>query len=104
MTKDSSCQPAADVALVCQNCEAEVPAGAAHCPRCCGVDGQLGESKRRAVIGGLVGFMAGGVAAAVYSSIVGPESGNWSVVGGIALAGIVFGVLLGVFNRPRTGS
>lgn len=83
--------------LICQNCESAVPLGAEHCPTCCGADGQLGVTKRRAVIGVLVGLMAGGVTAAV---VIGPE-GSWSVVMGIALGGALAGLLVGVLGRRK---
>lgn len=90
-----------EAARVCQNCESAVPAGAEHCPICCGADGQLGVAKRRAVIGALVGLMAGGIAAAVVSSFIGPE-GSWGLVIGIALGGSATGLLVGAFGKEKS--
>ncbi len=88
-------------ALICQSCERPVSADAAHCPHCCGHDGQLGEGKRRAVIGSIVGLMAGGIAAAVYSSFAGPERTSAEVVFGIALGAALTGLVLGILNKPK---
>ena len=99
MPFEHSPQSASGRALYCHNCEAEVPAGLAHCPRCCGEDGQQGAAMRRAVIGGMVGLMAGSVLAAVFSSALGGAAGGWGAVLGIAAGATVAGVLLGVFGK-----
>jgi hypothetical protein len=87
--------------VTCESCEREVPKDAAFCPYCCGEDGQLGAVKRGAFVGGILGLMGGGIGAAVWSSIVGPERGSWGVVLGIALGGVLAGVVLGMIRRRK---
>jgi hypothetical protein len=99
MPFDRSSQPASGQALYCHNCEAEVPAGASHCPRCCGEDGEQGVAMRRAVIGGMVGLMAGGVLAAICSSALGGAEGGWMLPLVIAAGTTVAGVLVGVLGK-----
>jgi hypothetical protein len=45
--------------------------------------------------------MGGGIVAAVWSSIVGPERGSWGMVLGIALGGVLAGVVLGMIRRRK---
>lgn len=102
MSFDRSQEPAGPV-LFCHNCEQPVPEGATHCPRCCGEDGQQGATKRRAIIGGMVGLMAGGVLAAISSSIIQPEGDAWRLVFGITAACALTGAILGVWGGNRPG-
>lgn len=99
MPFDRSHQSAPGQALYCHSCEAEVPPGAQHCPRCCGEDGQEGAGMRRAVIGGMVGLMTGGILAAILSSVLGQAGGSWMPALGIAAGGTVGGVLIGIFGK-----
>jgi len=87
--------------VTCESCEREVPKDAAFCPYCCGEDGQLGAVKRGAFVGGILGLMAGGIGAAVWSSIADPERGNWSMVLGITLGCVIAGVVLGMIRRYK---
>lgn len=87
--------------VVCGSCGHEVPNGAIYCPRCCGEDGQLGAVKRGGFIGGVLGMMAGGIVAAIWSSIVGPERGTWGMVFGITLGAAVTGLMLGMIRQRK---
>ena len=87
--------------IVCASCERELPGDSLYCPYCCGEDGQLGAVKRGAFIGGVLGLMAGGLVAALWSSIVGPERATWGMVFGIALCCAVGGLLLGMMRKRK---
>ncbi len=87
--------------VVCAGCEREVPDGSIYCPYCCGEDGQLGAVKRGGFIGGVMGMIAGGLIAAFWSSIVGPERGTWGMVFGITLGGAVTGLILGMVRQRK---
>lgn len=87
--------------VVCAGCEREVPNGSIYCPYCCGEDGQLGAVKRGGFIGGVMGMIAGGLIAAFWSSIVGPERGTWGMVFGITLGGAVTGLILGMVRQRK---
>jgi len=84
---------------VCPGCEREVPCGAAYCPYCCGQDGRGGARRRGAFIGAIGGLMVGGVAAAIWSSLVGPENVTWGLTFGVVLAGMAIGILCGVLRQ-----
>lgn len=87
--------------ITCESCEREVPNGSIYCPHCCGDDGREGAIKRGGFVGGMLGLMAGGVAAAVWSSIVGPERGTWGMVFGITMGSVVTGALLGMIRQRK---
>lgn len=86
--------------ITCESCEREVPADSRHCPYCCGEDGQLGALKRGAYTGGILGMMAGGVSAAMFLSVFGPEYNTWGMVSGIILGFALVGAALGI-NSSR---
>jgi len=94
-------QPAAPQTVICRSCEREVPNGAIYCPYCCGEDGQLGAIKRGAYVGSILGLMAGGVIAAIWFSIVGPERGTWGMVLGITLGSVITGLMLGMIRKRK---
>jgi len=87
--------------IVCPSCEREVPADASHCPYCCGDDGRRGAIKRGAFVGGVFGLLAGGLLAALWSSIVGPEQANGEVVVAMTLACATCGALLGAMRNRK---
>lgn len=88
--------------IFCRSCEQLVPAGSLYCPHCCGVDGRRGAIKRGAFIGGVFGLLAGGLAAAVWSTIVGPEQATGELVVAITLACAAIGVVFGaIYNRKE---
>lgn len=87
--------------ITCHSCEREVPNGSIYCPHCCGEDGREGAIKRGGFVGGMLGLMAGGILAAVWSSIVGPERGTWGMVFGITMGSVVTGVLLGMIRQRK---
>jgi hypothetical protein len=72
--------------IFCRSCEQLVPGGSLYCPHCCGEDGRRGAFRRGAFIGGVFGLLAGGLSAAVWSSIVGPEQATGELVLAITLA------------------
>jgi hypothetical protein len=88
-------------ALVCPGCEREVPTGASYCPYCCGDDGRDGAQRRGAFIGGLCGLMAGGVFAALWSTIVGADRATWSATLGVVFACTAVGALCGILRQRR---
>jgi len=85
--------------VVCPGCEREVPHGATYCPYCCGKDGRGGALRRGGFIGGIGGLMLGGVLAAIWSSVVGPERATWGLTFGIVVASVVAGMLWGMLRR-----
>lgn len=87
--------------ITCESCEREVPNGSIYCPYCCGEDGREGAIKRGGFVGGIFGLMAGGIVAAIWSSIVGPERGTWGMVLGITMGSVVTGVLLGMIRQRK---
>jgi hypothetical protein len=87
--------------VVCQSCEQAVPNGAIYCPYCCGEDGREGAIKRGAFVGGVIGLMVGGVVAAIWSSIVGPERGTWGMVFGVTIGFVVTGLMLGMIRKRK---
>ena len=87
--------------VVCPGCERDVPNGAIYCPYCCGKDGRSGALKRGAFIGGVCGLMVGGVLAAIWSSVVGPERATWGVTFGVAVAGMATGMIWGMLRQRR---
>ena len=87
--------------ITCESCEREVPNGSIYCPYCCGEDGREGAIKRGGFVGGILGLMAGGVAAAVWFSAVGPERGTWGMVFGITMGCVVTGALLGMIRQRK---
>ncbi len=98
----NSAVKAADVqTVICDGCEREVPNGSIYCPHCCGEDGRLGAVKRGGFIGGVMGMMAGGLIAAFWFSIVGPERGTWGMVLGITLGCATTGLILGMVRQRK---
>ncbi len=87
--------------IVCPSCEREVPGDAAHCPYCCGDDGRRGAIKRGAFVGAVFGLLTGGLLAALWSSIVGPEQANGEVVVAMTLACATCGALLGAMRNRK---
>ncbi len=87
--------------IVCPSCEREVPGDAAHCPYCCGDDGRRGATKRGAFVGGVFGLLAGGLLAALWSSIVGPEQASGEVVVAMTLACATSGAVLGAMSSRK---
>ena len=85
--------------VVCPGCERAVPNGAIYCPHCCGQDGRDGALKRGAFIGGLGGLMVGGVVAAIWSSVVGPERATWGVTFAVVVAGVATGMIWGMLRQ-----
>jgi len=85
--------------VVCPGCEREVPSGAVYCPYCCGRDGRGGARRRGAFIGAIGGLMIGGVAAAIWSSIVGPERATWGVTFAVVLAWMASGMVWGMLRQ-----
>ena len=98
---ENSAAPAAPQTVVCGSCQQAVPNGAIYCPRCCGEDGQLGAVKRGGFVGAVIGLMAGGIVAAVWTAIVGPERGTYGMVFGIALGSAVTGLMLGMIRQRK---
>lgn len=88
--------------IVCPSCEREVPGTALYCPYCCGDDGRSGAMTRGAFIGGIFGLLAGGLAAAFWSSLVGPEQATWWPVLAIALGGGGGGMIIGALSNRRS--
>lgn len=87
--------------VTCGSCLQSVPNGAIYCPRCCGEDGQLGAIKRGGFVGAVVGLMAGGIVAAIWTAIAGPERGTYGMVFGIALGSAVTGLMLGMIRQRK---
>ena len=87
--------------IICESCERELPHDSIYCPYCCGEDGRQGAIKRGGFVGGIFGLMAGGVGAAVWSSIVGPEQAGWGMVLGITMGTVVAGALLGMIRQRK---
>jgi hypothetical protein len=87
--------------IFCRSCEQLVPAGSLYCPHCCGEDGRRGAIKRGAFIGGVFGLLAGGLAAAVWSTIVGPEQATGELVATITLAFAAIGVVSGAIHNRK---
>ena len=97
-------QPPAEVGaamILCRSCEQLLPAGSPYCPHCCGEDGRRGAIKRGAFIGGVFGLLAGGLAAAVWSSIVGPEQATGELVLAITLACAAICSVLGAIHHRK---
>ena len=84
--------------VVCPGCERDVPNGAIYCPYCCGKDGRSGALKRGAFIGGVCGLMVGGVLAAIWFSVVGPERATWGVTLAVVVACLTTGMLWGMLR------
>ncbi len=94
--------PASAENIVCPSCERELPGNALYCPYCCGDDGRSGALARGAFIGGIFGLLAGGLATALWSSIVGQTQATWGPVLAITLGGGGAGMLIGaMLNRKR---
>lgn len=87
--------------IVCPSCEREVPGDASHCPYCCGDDGRRGAIKRGAFVGAVFGLLTGGLLAALWSSIVGPERASGEVVIAMTLALAMSGALLGAMHNRK---
>jgi hypothetical protein len=87
--------------IICRSCEQSVPSGSLYCPYCCGADGRRGATKRGAFVGGVFGLLAGGLASAAWSSVVGAEHAGWGVVGSITLGGVTIGIVLGAILNHR---
>lgn len=87
--------------IFCRSCEQLVPAGSLYCPHCCGKDGRRGALRRGAFIGGVFGLLAGGLAAAVWFTIVGPEQATGEPVVTITLACAAIGVVLGAIHNRK---
>ncbi len=87
--------------IPCPSCERLVPAGSSYCPYCCGEDGRRGAIKRGVFIGGVFGLLAGGLAAAVWSSIVGPEKATGEWVLAITLACAAISSMLGAIHNRK---
>lgn len=87
--------------MLCPSCERLVPAGSSYCPYCCGEDGRRGAIKRGVFIGGVFGLLAGGLAAAVWSSIVGPEQATGELVLAITLACAAVCSVLGAIHHRK---
>jgi ABC-type uncharacterized transport system permease subunit len=43
--------------------------------------------------------MVGGVAAAIWSSVVGPERATWGLTFGVVVAGMAIGMLWGILRQ-----
>ncbi len=87
--------------IFCRSCEQLVPAGSLYCPHCCGEDGRRGAIRRGAFIGGVFGLLAGGLAAAVWSTLVGPEQASGELVVTITLACATIGVVFGAIHNRK---
>jgi len=87
--------------MICTGCEREVPAESSFCPYCCGEDGRRGAFMRGGFIGGIFGLMAGGLAASLWSSVIGQDRVTWSMTLGAVLAGATLGMIWGVFHQRR---
>ena len=85
--------------VVCPACERELPKESLHCPYCCGDDGHQGALMRGAYIGAIVGLMVGGVAAAVWSTVVGPERATWELTLGVVAACVTTGLIWGILHQ-----
>ncbi len=95
-------QPEVGAAMIlCRSCERLVPAGSLYCPHCCGEDGRRGAIKRGAFIGGVFGLLVGGLAAAVWSSVVGAEYASGEPVVAINLACASIGIVLGALHNRK---
>ncbi len=92
---------AASETIICRSCEQAVPGGSLYCPYCFGADGRRGAMTRGAFVGGVFGLLAGGLASAFWSSLVGPENAGWSVVGSIVVGGVTLGVVVGAIVNRR---
>lgn len=86
---------------ICSACERELPPQSDFCPYCYGEDGRRGAYLRGAFIGGVFGLIAGGLAASLWSAIIGPENLTWSMTFGAVFAGATFGVICGMFSQRR---
>ena len=87
--------------IFCRSCEQLVPGGSLYCPHCCGEDGRRGAIRRGAFIGGVFGLLAGGLAAAVWSSVVGSEQATGESVLAITLACATMGIVLGAIRSRK---
>jgi hypothetical protein len=66
--------------IVCGSCQRVLPGDARYCPTCCGEDGRRGALQGAIFLGAVLGVLAGGLIAAVWSSAVGVEQTRWSDV------------------------
>lgn len=85
--------------VVCPACERELPKGSLHCPSCCGDDGHQGALMRGAYIGAIVGLMVGGIVAAVWSTLVGPDRATWGMTLGLVVACVTAGLIWGILHQ-----
>ncbi|HQO28656.1 MAG TPA: hypothetical protein PKY22_03910 [Accumulibacter sp.] len=100
--RNGQAMPAGAESIVCPSCERQVPGGSLYCPYCCGDDGRSGAVARGAFIGGIFGLLAGGLATALWSGVVGQVQTTWGPVLAITLGGGAAGMLIGaVVNRQR---
>lgn len=86
---------------VCPGCDRAIPADAGFCPFCCGEDGRQGALRRGGFIGGIFGLMAGGLAASVWSWVVGPEQVTWDATLWLVLGGVVAGMIWGLLHQRK---
>jgi len=94
--------PPSPAMIVCPSCGRAVPIASSYCPYCCGEDGRRGAARRGAFLGGVFGLLAGGLATAVWSSIIGPEQAPWGPVVTITLVGGMAGIVIGAWvNREE---
>lgn len=87
--------------IICPSCERVLPSTSQYCPYCCGEDGRRGALTRGAFLGAVFGLLGGGLATAVWASIIGPEHAPWGPAMTITLAGGVIGVLAGVWTNRK---
>ncbi|MQM29033.1 MAG: hypothetical protein CRU78_00165 [Candidatus Accumulibacter phosphatis] len=88
--------------IVCGSCQRILPGDARYCPTCCGEDGRRGALQGAIFLGAVLGVLAGGLIAAVWSSAVGVEQTRWSDVLATLATCITIGVAIGIFRTLRT--
>ncbi|MDA0190381.1 MAG: hypothetical protein OSW77_08655 [Proteobacteria bacterium] len=100
-TSPSASPDAPPATVTCDNCGGAVPNGAIYCPHCCGADGRDGAVLRGAFVGAVIGTMAGGLLAALWYSLVGPERGSWGMVLGVTVGCATTGLMLGMIRQRK---
>ncbi len=93
--------PTEPAMIVCPSCERALPPTSQYCPYCCGEDGRRGALTRGAFLGAVFGLLGGGLATAVWASIIGPEQAPWGPAMTITLTGGVLGVLAGLWMNRK---
>jgi hypothetical protein len=83
----------------CPGCGRDVPNGSIYCPHCCGDQGRTAAIIRGAVIGGVLGLLAGGLIAGLWSVVLGPERATWGRAFGVVVACATTGLMWGMIRQ-----